>query len=137
MPYYTRNHMHYDSAYIHLYRKPNHLILHTHNDVLFQLLITYFHLIYIYTHMIHAELKILFYLPLTLNTCYIHIFLFWTKTRVYIWSIVLQLTPRLLTLNSIWIKRGSLELTLTSVGLAWHGRLFKRSTFCRSFRIWA
>ena len=97
----------------------------------------HFHLIYIYTHMIHAELKILFYLPLTLNTCYIHIFLFWTKTRVYIWSIVLQLTPRLLTLNSIWIKRGSLELTLTSVGLAWHGRLFKRSTFCRSFRIWA
>ena len=97
----------------------------------------HFHLIYIYTHMIHAELKILFYLPLTFNKILLHSYFFILNknSSIYMINSVTTYTTFINT-NSIWIKWGSLELTLTSVGLAWHSRLFKRSTFCRSFRIW-
>ena len=54
-----------------------------------------------------------------------------THTRAY-GSIILQLPKHLLTLTIDRQQRGSLEFILTSVGLAWHGRLFRDRDFIRS-----
>ena len=92
------------SIYNHLYKNPNYIILYTHTDIhhgsIFALDYILFHLINIYTPTIHAELKILFYLPPTPNAVkFIFIILFGTNTRAYGSSIVLQLLPHLLTLT--------------------------------------
>ena len=54
-----------------VYKNPNHLIFYTHSDIhhypISVLNYIYFHSINTYIHTIHAELKVLFDLPLTLN----------------------------------------------------------------------
>ena len=69
MLYCIHNHTRYDSTHNHFYKNLHHLILYTHFDIhhsfIFALSYIQFHLIYIYTHTIHAEVNIFFNLHLT------------------------------------------------------------------------
>ena len=89
--------------FLHFYSS-NHLILYSHIKIhyysSFVLNYIYLHLIYIYTHTIHAELKILFHLLPALNTfTLIYFILFGTCIQAYGLLMVLQLPPHLFTLT--------------------------------------
>ena len=63
---------------LHFYMKSNQVILYIHigiyHDSIFTLTYIHFHSVYIYINTIHAEVKILFHLSLTLNQIVLHLY---------------------------------------------------------------
>ena len=101
----------------------------------------YFYSIHICINTVHAELKILFQLPMALLLLHSCFFFIWNAhltiwiingATTFIWMIN---SATLINTNSKWIKKNLLEFILTSVGLAWHGWLFKDTYFMGIFKL--
>ena len=109
----------------------------TYDDSIFALNYIYFCLIYL--PMIHAELSILFHLPLTLNLILLHLHIFYVLRETYssIWVISsITTSTTLVNTGNKWIIKSfirvSLELTLIRGGLGWQGWLFKDTHYIMS-----
>ena len=98
-----------------------------YDDSIFALNYIYFCLIYL--PMIHAELSILFHLPLTLNLILLHLHIFYVLRETYssIWVISrITTSTTLVNTDNKWIIKSIIRVkTLIRLGLGWQGWLFK------------
>ena len=124
----------------HLYNIQYHLIPYNdtdiHHDSIFAINYIHFHTVYIYTHMIHAEINLFvsFNPVIKLYTFRIIFYTFFKQSQAYRSSVVLQHPPHLLTLT-VYVKRRVLLEFISIIVLAYRGWLLRDAHFLGTFKL--